>query len=268
MLSYITTHASRLVVATAFVIAAPVGAGAQTLTPPDTTSSCQWMAECSAPGTSLRMEERSRTGKDRGTKVAITPRVSGFPVGTPLTFWGKRVGQPAQWYVTGYTIDANGTVACADRAQHAALASTAGTGWCPVPLDSLSLTVGDAMQGEPFAFAISTPDGKQAAYAVVVPRPVQASAPGCGTLEATVVDADAKAVSIIGRGFPAAAQVTTSSTSGKETVPGSVTADATGRFVAIVMPGERGGRGGDASFTARAPGCELTISYPWGRSAR
>ena len=262
------SYAPRLALAAALIAGFASVSDAQTLTPPDSTAGCRWMAECSAPGTSLRMEERSRAGSGRGTKVAITPRVSGFPAGTPLTFWGKRVGQAEQWYVTGYTIDANGAVTCADRAQHAALASTAGTGWCPVPLDSLSLTVGDAMQGEPFAFAISTPDGRQTAYAVVVPRPVRASSASCGSLEATVIDPDAKAIGIIGRGFPASAQVVTSSTSGKETIPGSVTADTTGRFVAIITPGERGGRGGDASFTAKAAGCELTISYPWGRSAR
>ena len=259
---------ARLALATALIAGFASVSDAQTLAPPDSSAACRWMAECSAPGTSLRMEELSRTGSGRGTKVAITPRVGGFPAETPLTFWGKRVGQAEQWYVTGYTTDANGSVTCADRAQHAALASTAGTGWCPVPLDSLALTVGDAMQGEPFAFAISTPDGRQTAYAVVVPRPVQASSPGCGSLQATVVDPDAKAISIVGRGFPASAQVTTSSTSGKETITGSVTADTTGRFAAIVAPGERGGRGGDASFTARGAGCELTISYPWGRSAR
>jgi hypothetical protein len=35
-----------------------------------------------------------------------------------------------------------------------------------------------------------------------------------------------------------------------------------------VTPGQKGGRGGDATFTARTASCELTISYPWGRSAR
>ena len=260
--------ATTAVLAVTLLAALPAAARAQTLTPPDSTSSCRWMDECSTPGTSLRMVEHSRTGSGRDTKVAVTPRVSGFPAGTPLTFWGKRIGQPAQWYVTGYTVDASGAVTCADRAQHSALATTVGDGWCPVPLDSLRLTVGDAMQGEGFAFAMSTPDGRQTAYAVVVPRPIRASAPACGSLEATVVDAEAKAISITGRGFPASATVTTSSTSGKETIPGSVTADSTGRFVAIVTPGQRGGRGGEASFTAGAGPCELTIAYPWGRSAR
>jgi hypothetical protein len=268
MLSYNGSFSTRLALGAALLAGLASISNAQTLTPPDSTTGCQWMAECSAPGTSLRMEERSRTGSGRGTKVAISPRVTGFPAGTPLTFWGKRIGQAAQWYVTGYTIDSNGMVTCADRAQHAALASTAGTGWCPVPLDSLSLSVGDAMEGEPFAFAISTPDGRQAAYAVVVPRPIVVSTPACGSLEATVVDADAKAISIVGRGFPAGAQVTTSSTSGKETIPGSVATDSTGRFVAIVTPGVKGGRGGSASFVARTGDCEVTVSYPWGRSAR
>jgi hypothetical protein len=153
---------------------------------------------------------------------------------------------------------------CADRSKHASLASAAGTGWCPVPLDSMRLTIGDAMQGEPFAFAISTPDGRQTPYAVVTPRPVVASTPGCGTLDARVIDPDAKAVTILGRGFPPSATLTTTSVSGRETVPGTVTADPTGRFIAVAMPGQRGGRGGDASFTARSSACEVTITYPWG----
>ena len=260
--------AIRAAVAGALLGVVPPSADAQTLTPPDTTSGCRWMEECSAPGTSLRMEERSRTGTGRDTKVAVTPRIAGFPAGTPLTFWAKRIGAGAQWYVTGYTLDANGSVTCADRAQHATLATAAGTGWCPVPLDSMRLTIGDAMQGEPFAFAISTPDGRQTAYAVVTPRPVVATTPGCGTLGAQVIDPEARAVTIIGRGFAPSATLTTTSTSGRDAVPGTVTADSTGRFIAVVMPGQRGGRGGDASFTARASACEVTISYPWGRSAR
>lgn len=264
MLSY----SARSFLAAALVAGLASASSAQTLTPPDSTAACRWMAECSAPGTSLRMEERSRVGDGRGARVTITPKVSGFPAGAPLTFWAKRVGQGAQWYVTGYVVDGNGAVSCADKTQHAALASSAGTGWCPVPLDSLSLTIGDAMQGEPFAFAMSTPDGRITAYDVIFPRPLRASSPGCGSLEASVVDPEAKAIAIVGRGFPAGAQVTTSSTSGKETIPGSVAADSTGRFVAIVTPGQRGGRGGDATFTARTAGCELSISYPWGRSAR
>jgi hypothetical protein len=243
-------------------------AAAQTLTPPDTTQGCRWMPECSAPGASLRMLEVARSGSGRGTKVTVSPRVSGLPVGEPLTLWMRRTGGEPQWVVTGYALDAAGAVVCADRERHAALAGTAGTGWCPVALDSIALGVGDAMTGEAFAFAVATADGRRSAYAVVVPRPATASAPGCGTLKAQLMDGDAKSVAIVGRGFAPSAEVTTESRSGKETLPGSVVADSTGRFVAIVMPGTRGGRGGDAAFTARAAGCEVTLSYPWGRAAR
>lgn len=251
------------------ILAAPGTAlRAQTLTPPDTTEGCQWTPECSTPGATLHMAELSRAGSGRGTKVTVSPRVSGLRAGVPLTFWMRPTGQPAQWIATGYELDSAGAVVCADRTRHAALAETAGTGWCPVPLDSISLGVGDAMQGEGFAFAVSSTDGRQAAYALVVPRPVTASVPGCGTLDVRVLDADAKAVSITGRGFAPSSQVATESRSGKETVPGQVTSDSTGRFVAIVMPGARGGRGGEAAFTARAAGCEVTLRYPWGREAR
>ena len=267
---HVTSASPRALVraAVAFTFLATVSAvsNAQTLTPPDTTTGCRWMETCSAPGTTLRMEEISRTGVGRDAKVVVTPRVTGFPAGTPLTFWAKRIGRQPQWYVTGYALDAAGAIGCADRAQHAALATTAADGWCPVPLDSLRLTVGDAMQGESFAFAIATPDGRQTAYAVVVPRPVVATVPACGTLEARVADPEAKVVSIVGHGFPASTRFTTASKSGKETVPGAVTADSTGRFVAIVTPGS--GRGGDATFTASAGACEVSLSYPWGRSAR
>jgi hypothetical protein len=82
------------------------------------------------------------------------------------------------------------------------------------------------------------------------------------------MDGDAKTVAIVGRGFAPSVEVATESRSGKETLPASVATDSTGRFVAIVMPGTRGGRGGDAAFTARVAGCEVTLSYPWGRAAR
>lgn len=255
-----------LSVALLATLVSPVGA--QTLTPPDSTVGCQWLPECSAPGATLRMVELSRSGSGRDTRLGVSPRISGLPSGVPLTFWMRRLGQEPQWIATGYELDAAGAVACADRARHAALATEAGTGWCPVPLDSISLGIGGAMQGERFAFAFSTLDGAHSAYAVVVPRPVTASVAGCGTLDAHVVDAEAKVVSITGQGFAPAAQVATESRSGKETVPGQVTTDSAGRFVAVVMPATRGGRGGEAAFTARAAGCEVTLAYPWGRAAR
>jgi hypothetical protein len=180
----------------------------------------------------------------------------------------RRTGLDAQWIATGWALDSAGAVVCADRARHPALAATAGTGWCPAPLDSITLGVGDAMQGEGFAFAVSTADGGRSAFALVVPRPVTASVPGCGTLEARVVDPEAKAIAIAGSGFAPSAPVTTESRSGRETVVGQVTSDTAGRFLAIVTPGTGGGRGGDARFTARAAGCEVALTYPWGRAAR
>lgn len=266
--SLLASLAVRASLALAILVAPGTAARAQTLTPPDTTEGCRWSPECSAPGATLHMVELSRAGSGRGTKVMVSPRVSGLPIGVPLTFWMRSTGQEAQWIATGYALDSAGAVACADRSRHAALAATAGSGWCPAPLDSISLGVGDAMQGEGFAFAVATTDGRQAAYSVVVPRPVSASVPGCGTLDARVLDAEAKSVAITGRGFAPLAQVATESRSGKESVPGQVTSDSTGRFVAVVIPGARGGRGGEAAFTARAAGCEVTLTYPWGRSAR
>ncbi len=256
----------------AFVLAAlpllSVPAAAQTLVEPDTTATCRWSPECSAPGATLRMVEVAREGSGRTAKVTVSPRVSGLPVGVPLTLWMRRLGEPASWIATGYALDSAGAVVCADRALHAALATTAGDGWCPAPLDSVALGIGGTMQGEPFAFAISTTDGRRSAFALVFPRPSSASVAGCGMLDARLLDAEAKAVSIVGHGFAPSSRVTTESRSGKETVPGEVTTDSAGRFAAIVMPGTRGGRGGEASFTARTGACEVTLTYPWGRAAR
>ena len=258
----------RLATLALLAAAVPSLAAAQTLVEPDTAGGCSWLPECSAPGASLRLQEVAREGSGRDARVTVSPRVSGLPVGEPLTLWMRRVGEPASWIATGYALDASGAVVCADRGRHAALAATAGTGWCPAPLDSLTLGIAGAMHGEPFAFAVATADGGRAAYALVYARPAIASVAGCGTLEAQVVDREAKAVSIVGRGFAASARIATESRSGKETLPGEVTADSTGRFVAVVMPGARGGRGGDATFTARSGACEVTLAYPWGRAAR
>jgi hypothetical protein len=239
-------------------------AGAQTLAPPDSTQRCQWMAECSAPPATLRMEELKRSGSGRDLKVDVSPRANGFPAGVPLTLWIRRVEAAPSWIVAGYAFDSSGRLGCADRIANAAMAATARDGWCPVPLDTVSLTLGGAMEGEPFAFALSTADGRQSAYAVVVPRPVATTGPGCGTLDAQLLTKDARTVRILGTGFPPASAVTTESVRGHDKVPGTVTTDSTGRFVAVVTSN---GRGGDAAYTARTGGCEVTLNYRWGRNA-
>ena len=260
-------HDIRLVRSLAAAIAiATLGttAGAQTLTPPDTTAQCRWSVECSAPGTSLHVAEVARTGAGRALKIDVSPRASGFPSGVPLTLWIRRVGAAPAWVVAGYALDSSGKAGCADRTAYAAMASIARDGWCSAPLDSLSLTLGGAMEGEPFAFALSTADGRQSAYAVVVPRAVVATVQGCGTLDAQLVTADARAIRILGTGFTPATGLTTESVRGRDKVAGQVTTDSTGRFVAIVTSN---GRGGDATYTVRTPSCEVTLPYRWGKDA-
>ena len=238
-------------------------AHAQTLTPPDTA--CAWRPECSASGATLTMAELSRTGSGRDARVTVAPRVAGFPVGVPLTFWMRKLDGRPQWLATGYTLEPSGNVVCADRGAHAAVADAAGTGWCPTPLDSIDMTLGGSMEGEPFDFAFSTVDGRTSAFASVVPRPAAAGVAGCGTLEARLIDADGRAVSILGSGFAPNVELTTESVRGKERLPGSVRTNDAGRFVGVVT---FQGRGGDASYTVRTASCEITLPYHWGRAAR
>ena len=244
------------------------GAEAQTLTPPDTSAGCRWTLECSAAGTSLQMTELSRSGEARKTKVVVSPRVAGFPAGVPLTLWARRVGEQPKWVATGFAIDSSGKSVCADRAEHGPLATTAGSGWCRAPIDSIRLTVGDAMHGEPFEFAIATADGRTAAYAAVVPRPSIASVEGCGTVESRIIDADARAMLVVGHGFAPSRRFIAESMSASELVSGGVTADSTGRFTAIVNPGRPDARGGEATYSVRTGPCHVTLRYPWGRSAK
>ena len=257
-------HMMRSLAAAAAFVALGNGAGAQTLTPPDTATRCQWSVECSAPGTTLRMSEVARTGSGRAVKIDVSPRASGFPAGAPLTLWIRRVDVAPAWVVAGYAIDSSGKAVCAERAANAAMASIARDGWCSAPLDSLSLTLGGAMEGEPFAFALSTADGRHSAYAVVVPRPVIATVAGCGTLDAQLVTQDARTIRVLGTGFTPATGLTTESIRGGDKAAGQVTTDSSGRFVAIVTSN---GRGGDATYTVRNPSCAVTLPYHWGKSA-
>ena len=254
-----------LVAVVIFVAGAGATARAQTLTPPDSTVGCRWRAQCSAAGTSLRMAELSRTGSGREAKVTVAPRISGFAEGAPLTFWMRKLDGRAQWLATGYALDASGNVVCADRAANAAVATTAVTGWCPTPLHSVEMTLGGSMEGEPFDFAFSTLDGKRSAFATVVPRPVVATVPGCGTLEARLADPEARVVTILGSGFAPNVELAIESERGKEKLPAKVPTDEQGTFVGIVT---FQGRGGDASYTARTGACEITLPYHWGRAAR
>ena len=264
---------ARLAVAGAALACAPA-LPAQTLTPPggsDTasTAGCRWSGECSAPGTALRMEEVSRTGTDRKASVVVSPRATGFAPGEPLTFWMRRLGGGSQWLATGIALDSAGRAGCADRARHAALAAQAGDGWCPLPLDSLRLTVGGAMRGEPFDFALATTDGRIAAYSTVYPRPIASEAAGCGRLWASLVDARGTAVRIHGSGLAPSTRFTTESRSGAEVSTGEITTDAHGNLPpVIVLPGVKGKRGGEATWTAKAAACTLTLAYPWGRDVQ
>ena len=247
---------------------------AQSLTPPGgsdtaTSTGCRWSVECSAPGATLRMEEVSRTGTDRKASVVVTPRAAGFAAGEPLTFWMRRLGGGSQWVATGIALDSAGRAGCADRTRHAALATQAGDGWCPVPLDSLRLTVGGAMRGEPFDFALATSDGRVAAYSTVYPRPVMADIPSCGRLWVSLVDARGTAVRIHGSGLAPSTRYTTESRSGAESLTGEATTDAQGNLPPIIVtPGVKGKRGGEATWTAKAGECTLAISYPWGREVQ
>ena len=134
--------------------------------------------------------------------------------------------------------------------------------------DSIRFTVGDAMHGEPFEFAISTANGRTAAYAAVVPRPSIVSVEGCGTVESRIIDADGRAMLVLGHGFTPSRRFVTESMSASELVSGGVIADSTGRFTAVVMPGRPDARGGEASYSVRTGPCQVTLRYPWGRSAK
>lgn len=265
ILTAIARSARSATVLLTFIGLPSVAAQAQRLTPPDTAVGCRWQPECSASGASLRMEEVSRSGSGSGTEVVVSPRVSGLPREVPLTFWMRQLEGPASWLATGYMLDSSGAVVCADSAQHAALATTAGTGWCPAPLDKFELTVGKAGQGEPFAYAVSTIDGRHSAFAVVIPRPVTATIAGCGTLDLQLLTRDGRAVRILGSGFPPSSVLRTESKRGRETHPNEVTTDSTGRFLAVV---HGAGRGGEATYTVRTDRCEVVLPYRWGRAAR
>lgn len=227
---------------------------------------CSWDARCSTAGATLAAVEVERTSQPkRGTVVTYRLKASGIPAGPAFTLWMRRLDGKEQWIVAGYAADSTGTLRCADRAAHPDLARQAGDGWCPIPIDSISLGMAAMMPGEPVAFALRAHDGSAAAYARVIPHPVAASAEGC-SLALEVVDPERKSVAITGSGFAPGETVRTVSVSGKETVPGSATVDADGALAPIiVLPAAKGsGRGGDASYEVAGSRCTVKLQYAWG----
>lgn len=229
------------------------------------TAACAWEARCSTAGATLAAVEVERTTQPkRGTTVAYRLKAAGLPAGPSYTLWMRRLDAKEQWIVAGYAADSGGGLRCADRAAFADLARQAGDGWCPLPIDSISLGMSAMMPGEPVAFALRAHDGSAVAYARVVPHPVSAAAEGC-SLALEVVDPAAKSVSITGSGFAPGEPVRTVSVSGKESVPGTASARADGTLgPMIVLPAEGRGRGGDASYEVAGSRCTVKLSYSWG----
>jgi hypothetical protein len=254
-------HRSSVVIAAlVFLHAAPAAAQGPAVTP-----GCSWDARCSTGGATLAAVEVDRTNQPkRGTVVTYRLKASGLPAGPAYTLWMRRLDGKEQWIVAGYAADSSGTLRCADRAAHPDLAKQAGDGWCPIPIDSISLGMAAMMPGEPVSFALRAHDGSAAAYARVIPHPVAASADGCA-LALSVVDPERKSVAITGSGFAPGETVRTVSVSGKESIPGSATVGADGTLAPIiVLPAAGAGRGGDASYEVAGARCTVKLSYAWG----
>lgn len=230
------------------------------------SAGCTWDTRCSTGGAKLAAVEVDRSNQPkRGTVVTYRLKASGLPAGPAYTLWMRRLDGKEQWIVAGYAADSTGGLRCADRAAHPDLARQAGDGWCPLPLDSISLGMAAMMPGEPVSFALRAHDGSAAAYARVIPHPVASSAEGC-SLALEVVDPERKSVAISGSGFAPGETARTASVSGKETVPGSATVGADGTLGPIVvLPAAAGaGRGGDASYEVAGSRCTVKLPYSWG----
>jgi hypothetical protein len=249
---------------------AALAGDAMAQSPSSADTSCAWDARCNAPGATLTLVETDRAKKSNaGTTITYRASTAGLPAGHAYTLWMRRIDGRAQWIVAGYAADPAGGMRCADRAAFAELAKQAGDGWCPVPFDSLTFGLGAMMPGEPVEFALRAADGSAAAYARVVPHPVQATADGC-TLAVSVADPSRKSVLVSGSGFAPGERVRRTSISGGETMQDSATVAADGTLPpTMLLPATKGaGRGGEATLEVAGSKCAVRLPYVWGNKLR
>ena len=257
-------HRTSLVVVLVSLLSRPAAAQGSASAP-----GCGWDTRCSTAGATLAAVEVERTSQPkRGTVVTYRLNASGLPAGPAYTLWMRRVDGKEQWIVAGYASDSAAGLRCADRADHPDLAKQAGDGWCPMPIDSIALAFASMVPGESVDFALRSQDGATAAYARVVPHPVEAKADGC-VLSSRVVGTSFRSVAISGSGFVAGEQVRTVSVSGEESIAGTETVSPDGTMLVMMLPAAKGAaRGGEATYEVAGSRCTVKLNYKWGKALK
>jgi len=210
-----------------------------------------WGSKASTPGTSLVLNESTRSGQI----VKFTLIAAGVPTGQDYTLvsWPVTQKGPSE-VLRGVTLDASGLAICA---------GTAGTCSANKPNDPIEVNL-RPIPGEPVRLGLVSADGATKIFAKAVPVPLRGEDRGC-RVEATLLTPGAELILIEGAGFASGSDVTMDSESEGERHGAKGKADADGHYESALLPYRAGAVKGTTKVRLEADKCAPSVSVQWGR---
>jgi hypothetical protein len=204
------------------------------------------------PGVSVDLVAVPRSTPGEPAKYRL--QVAGLPAGTAYGVWTRTFGRDFVEVVSGLRPDAAGVLAVADG------------GSVKQRLDDLELDPGPYPRGAAWWVAIASEDHKIAAFARVVPYPIEARDGAC-SISLELISLHGGRFIALGDGFPPGEDVDIESRASgtvsrrRERVP------ADGRLPLDVVT--HGAIDGDAvaRYAVKARGCSPVVEYRWGEAA-
>ncbi len=209
-----------------------------------------------SPGVELQVVEASRQPAGSATVLTYTLKGKGFAAGKVYSLWGWIPGRKPQKAIEGVTFNAAGELTCAP-------ASPACKGETPDAPIKIQTT---AVKGEPKRFAVVSDDGRVAAFAEVVPFPIEATDKKC-KLEVVRQSALAEMVLIRASGFVPFEMLNIDSNFGGQDTAHSPTVSPDGTWQAMVGTKAPGKDAGTAMIKVSGQQCSVQVSFPWGEGS-
>ena len=220
-----------------------------------------------APRAKLILQEIDRTTIQEMQAVVYKLKVSGLPKGQTFTLWGKKLNsRPVPVDKIGFYVDDAGRLVVQPPPVEFAMPSGSSINLPEKGKEFAFNAIGFA-KAEPFELALIDSDRAIAAFARVIPFPIEARGEGTCRIWVELGSPGGDLFKILGEGFEAGEEIRTLSRYDSAAVEGEKTVSNDGRFSATVMPTVADKTFGSADTTVTSRFCSLTVAYEWGTAA-
>ena len=202
-----------------------------------------------SPGLSLQLAEVPSGGNGNGVRYAL--RAAGFPQSVTFGVWTRDFGRDFQELMSGIQFDAKGVPSGTDLAKGA---------------DGIEVDSGPYPKGAAWMVAIASEDHKLAAFARVIPHPIEARDGRCA-VSLELVSLYGTRFVASGTGFAPGEDVRIESISGTLVTYRTLRISADGSLPIDVVSHGKIGVAQSARYTVKARGCQPVINYEWGEPA-